>query len=251
MAPPTPASTPTPAPRSAPSTPHHQLHVHHHPPKTTPKHRLRFPSPNIKFHGAPAPPPPIADHPVEVIGRIRDPPADFRKDKDRDWDKSSSSAVEIADDSRSVRLRTDVGYREFALDGVSMSENEDLEGFYRRFVASRVEGVRLGAKCTIMMYGPTGSGKSHTMFGCPKQPGIVYRALRDILGQGDENDDEGEAIGMALFVQVAVLEIYNEEIYDLLSGASNGVGGPGLSLPKGNNTPKVLPFILIYSIILK
>ncbi|KAG6536233.1 kinesin-like protein KIN-10A [Zingiber officinale] len=240
MAPPTPASTPTPAPRSAPSTPHHQLHVHHHPPKTIPKHRLRFPSPNIKFHGAPAPPPPIADHPVEVIGRIRDPPADLRKDKDRDWDKSSSAAVEISDDSRSVRVRTDVGYREFALDGVSMSENEDLEGFYRRFVSSRVEGVRLGAKCTIMMYGPTGSGKSHTMFGCPKQPGIVYRALRDILGQGDENDDEGEAIGAALFVQVAVLEIYNEEIYDLLSGASNGVGGPGLGLLKGNNnTPKV------------
>ncbi|OQU85924.1 hypothetical protein SORBI_3004G339500 [Sorghum bicolor] len=76
-----------------------------------------------------------------------------------------------------------------------------------------------------MVYGPTGSGKSHTMFGCtnPKQPGIVYRALRDILeggggGEGDSAEDDA-GFDAGLFVQVAVLEIYNEEIYDLLAGS--------------------------------
>lgn len=103
----------------------------------------------------------------------------------------------------------------------------------------RIEGVRLGAKCTIMMYGPTGAGKSHTMFGCSKEPGIVYRALKDILGEGDREagvDDAG--FGLGLFVQVAVLEIYNEEIYDLLSGNMNA-GGVSMGPPKGN-TAKVL-----------
>ena len=37
-----------------------------------------------------------------------------------------------------------------------------------------------------MMYNPTGSSKSHTMFRCSKQIGIVYRSLRDILGRGEE-----------------------------------------------------------------
>ncbi|XP_047078392.1 kinesin-like protein KIN-10A [Lolium rigidum] len=90
-----------------------------------------------------------------------------------------------------------------------------------------------------MVYGPTGSGKSHTMSGCARQPGIVYRALRDILdggggvsgGEGGEGEEEEAGFGVGLFVQVAVLEIYNEEIYDLLvgSGAPNTRG----------NTPKV------------
>ncbi|KAJ4880014.1 P-loop containing nucleoside triphosphate hydrolases superfamily protein [Raphanus sativus] len=67
------------------------------------------------------------------------------------------------------------------------------------------------------MYGPTGAGKSHTMFGCKKEPGIVYRSLRDILG--------GDGVG---FVQVTVLEVYNEEIYDLLStSSSNNLGIKG------------------------
>jgi hypothetical protein len=89
-----------------------------------------------------------------------------------------------------------------------------------------------------MVYGPTGSGKSHTMFGCPKQPGIVYRALRDILqlqrgagGEAREGAVEGDAgFGVGLFVQVAVLEIYNEEVYDLLVGSGANAKG---------NAPKV------------
>ncbi|AQK55525.1 P-loop containing nucleoside triphosphate hydrolase superfamily protein [Zea mays] len=76
-----------------------------------------------------------------------------------------------------------------------------------------------------MVYGPTGSGKSHTMFGCARQPGIVYRALRDILegGGGSEGDSAEDDAG--LFVQVAVLEIYNEEVYDLLVGSGAAAKG--------------------------
>lgn len=117
-----------------------------------------------------------------------------------------------------------------------------------RFVESRVQGVRSGAKCTIMMYGPTGAGKSHTMFGCARESGIVYRALKDILGEGDGDGGVDVAgFGITLFVQVAVLEIYNEEIYDLLSGWNgngNGAGASGIALPKGG-TPKV-SFVLVF-----
>ncbi|XP_054805793.1 kinesin-like protein KIN-10A [Prosopis cineraria] len=192
------------------------------------RHRLNFngvkahptPNPNLAAKEAPS------EHPVEVIARIRDYPD--RKDK-------PSSVLQINSNSQSIRVRADFGYRDFTLDGVSLSEEEDLVDFYKKFVESRIKAVKLGEKCTIMMYGPTGSGKSHTMFGCSKQAGIVYRSLRDILGDGDEGCDSkgGENPCLGNFVQVTVLEIYNEDIYDLLS--TNGGGGfAGLGWPKGN-----------------
>ncbi|OIW01807.1 hypothetical protein TanjilG_03945 [Lupinus angustifolius] len=163
------------------------------------------------------------EHPVEVIARIRDYPD--KKDK-------PLSILQTNSNSSSIRVRTDFGYRDFTLDGVSESEEDDLGSFYKKFVESRINGVKLGEKCTIMMYGPTGSGKSHTMFGSSKQAGIVYRALRDILGDGD-GEGEHLGLGMGTFIQVTVLEIYNEEIYDLLS--TNGGGrGFGLGWPKGS-----------------
>jgi len=217
MAPPTPSPRPGPPP-----TPHGGALAT---PLRTPasKHRLHFPAttPKNAHLGA------ATEHPVEVIGRIRN------------LSPGGASALEIAGGGTAVRVRGDAGgCRDFTLDGVSVSEEEDLEGFYRRFVRSRIEGVRVGAKCTVMVYGPTGSGKSHTMFGCAKQPGIVYRALRDILegGGGGEGDgpagggDDDAGFGAGLFVQVAVLEIYNEEIYDLLVGSGANAKG---------NAPKV------------
>ncbi|PON37712.1 Kinesin-like protein [Parasponia andersonii] len=196
------------------------------------KHRLQFhgskphpsPNPNSAVRELQNPP----EHPVEVIARIRDYPD--RKDQ------NPMSILQINPQKQSIRVRADFGYRDFALDGVSLSEEEDLGSFYGKFVQSRVNSVKLGEKCTIMMYGPTGSGKSHTMFGCSKQPGIVYRSLRDILGDEEEDGDaDGERVGVGTFVQVTVLEIYNEEIYDLLS-SNGGGGGFGLGWAKGNGS---------------
>ncbi|XP_024025374.1 kinesin-like protein KIN-10A isoform X1 [Morus notabilis] len=200
-------------------------------------HRLQFhsklhpsPNPNSAAKENPNPNPNPAEHPVEVIARIRDYPD--RKDPQN----PPISTLQINPQKQSIRLRADFGYRDFALDGVSLSEEEDLGAFYSKFVQSRINSVKLGDKCTVMMYGPTGSGKSHTMFGCSKQPGIVYRSLKDILGdEEDDGDTDGERVGVGTFVQVTVLEIYNEEIYDLLSVNGSGGGGGGL-WPKGNGS---------------
>ncbi|KAF9595875.1 hypothetical protein IFM89_005361 [Coptis chinensis] len=212
------------APTQTPTTTPKSLHSTTTPSRTPQsKHRLHFnsaksthPSPNPALKETA-----LTEHPVEVVGRIRDYP---------DQKEKPISALNISSDRCSIRVRTEIGYRDFSLDGVSVSRDEDLDMFYEKFIKSRISGVKLGEKCTIMMYGPTGSGKSHTMFGCVKQPGIVYRALKDILG--DENEMDGVHIGLGSFVQVSVLEIYNEEIYDLLS--NNSGGGLGFGWPKGN-----------------
>ncbi|GAB4843102.1 hypothetical protein Ancab_013080 [Ancistrocladus abbreviatus] len=209
------------------------------------KHRLPFNSSKIT-HPSPNPNSmikekqnsnPSSEHPVEVVGRIRDYP----NHKTNNNEKPITGVFQVNPDRQTIRVRTEIGYRDFTLDGVSSSEDEDLEGFYKKFIESRISGVKMGAKCTIMMYGPTGSGKSHTMFGCSKQPGIVYRSLKDILGEDGEgkSGENGEEIGgnsSGLFVHVTVLEIYNEEIYDLLSGEKGG----GFNLwPKGASASKV------------
>ncbi|KAK4361646.1 hypothetical protein RND71_020598 [Anisodus tanguticus] len=180
------------------------------------KHKLSFTNakPSLNPHS-------ITEHPIEVICRIRDYPE--RKEK------PVSSLQVINPDGGSLRVKTDMGYRDFSLDGVSLSEEEVLDEFYKKFVKSRINGVKMGDKCTVMMYGPTGAGKSYNMFGSCKQPGIVYRSLRDILGDEDEENDEN---GVGTFVQVTVLEIYNEELYDLLS--TNNDGGFGFGWSKGN-----------------
>lgn len=217
---------------ATPSSKSNQIHFSKTPQS---KHRLNFnvsrPSPNpnsavaaAKENNAPA------EHPVEVIGRIRDYP-------DQKSKPVSSSALHINTESQSLRVKTDIGYRDFSLDGVSLSEEEDLDAFYKKFIESRINGVKLGAKCTIMMYGPTGSGKSHTMFGCAKEPGIVYRSLKDILGEDEDiREENGEKSGAVTSVLVTVLEIYNEEIYDLLS--SNNSGGFSIGWPRGGSASK-------------
>ncbi|GFP85837.1 kinesin-1 [Phtheirospermum japonicum] len=197
---------PTPSSKSNLSTPSSKPNTAHHQSKTPQsKHRLHFTGAGAATS---------SEHPVEVIGRIRDHPELKNKPN-----IINPSALQINGDGKSLRVKTEIGYRDFSLDGVSLSEEDDLEGFYQKFVESRVNGVKVGQKCTVMMYGPTGSGKSHTMFGIPNAPGIVYKSLKGILGEGA--DEDGERLGVGTFVQVTVLEIYNEEIYDLLS-ANNG-----------------------------
>ncbi|KAL0388400.1 UNVERIFIED_CONTAM: Kinesin-like protein KIN-10A [Sesamum radiatum] len=217
---------PTPASKSNHSTPSSKPNAAHHQSRT-PQSKLRLNFPKESSAAAGAPP----EHPVEVIGRIRDHPEQKNKPP------VNPSALQIHSDGKSLRVKTEIGYRDFSLDGVSLSEEDDLEGFYRKFVESRINGVKLGQKCTIMMYGPTGSGKSHTMFGSSTQQGIVYRSLKDILGEGVEGGDD-EKVGVGTFVQVTVLEIYNEEIYDLLSSGNAG-GGFSFGWPKGGSASKV------------
>ncbi|KAL8167579.1 hypothetical protein V2J09_009078 [Rumex salicifolius] len=219
----------------APPTPSKSNHTHHNQIRTPSSknrahlnsHKLRKASPNPNSALAKENPNSSLDHPIEVIGRIRDlpPPKD---------ETANGTAFHINPDRHSIRVRTEIGYRDFSLDGVSSSEEDDLEGFYKKYIQSRILGVKMGAKCTIMMYGPTGSGKSHTMFGCLKQPGIVYRSLKDILGEfSAESEQEGK---LGVFVNVTVLEIYNEEIYDLLSCEK---GGGGFSLWSKGGASKV------------
>lgn len=46
-----------------------------------------------------------------------------------------------------------------------------------------------GKSSLLVAMGPTGSGKTHTMFGCPRDPGMVPLALKKIFSNADGNAD--------------------------------------------------------------
>ncbi|XP_028286908.1 kinesin-like protein KIF22 [Parambassis ranga] len=71
-----------------------------------------------------------------------------------------------------------------------------------------------GQNASVFAYGPTGAGKTHTMLGSAKEPGVIPRAVREVFNlvkAKDEGEEWDYKIGMSY------LEIYNEKVLDLLS----------------------------------
>jgi kinesin family protein 3/17 len=80
-----------------------------------------------------------------------------------------------------------------------------------------VESVIEGYNGTIFAYGQTGCGKTHTMLGTQDNPGIIPGCFKHIFGYIDANNS-----GMKFLVRCSYLEIYNEEIHDLLVDYGRG-----------------------------
>ena len=92
-----------------------------------------------------------------------------------------------------------------------------------------VESVLQGYNGTIFAYGQTGCGKTHTMLGVPSdaaQRGIIPSCFAHIFGCIDEKSG-----GMKFLVRCSYLEIYSEEIHDLLA-PDTGPLAPGQTIKK-------------------
>ena len=98
--------------------------------------------------------------------------------------------------------------RVFQLD----AQQEDI---YSTAALPIVESVLEGFNGTILAYGQTSSGKTHTMQGVdindPKTKGIIPRIVTHIFNQIDEASEDIE-----FTVKVSMIEIYMERIRDLL-----------------------------------
>ena len=91
--------------------------------------------------------------------------------------------------------------------------NSSQEGVYTETAAPLVESVIQGYNGTIFAYGQTGTGKTHTMLGAPDPPelrGIIPNTFKHIFEAVEETTDRD------FLVRASFLEIYNEEIRDLL-----------------------------------
>ncbi|XP_047673880.1 kinesin-like protein KIF19 isoform X2 [Tachysurus fulvidraco] len=86
------------------------------------------------------------------------------------------------------------------------------EEVYRATTKGLIEGLISGYNATVFAYGPTGCGKTYTMLGTDKEPGIYVRTLNDLFKAIEETSDD-----MQYSVSMSYLEIYNEMIRDLLN----------------------------------
>lgn len=86
------------------------------------------------------------------------------------------------------------------------------------------EAVERGRSATVFVYGATGAGKTHTMFGNGsgrEQRGLIFRAIPDVFRAIDLLSSGGESGNAPIpdgsfEVKVSFLEIYNEVVRDLL-----------------------------------
>ncbi|GFX14726.1 kinesin-like protein KIF19 [Trichonephila clavipes] len=92
----------------------------------------------------------------------------------------------------------------------AFDEHSSQEEVYEKTTKNLVENVVEGYNGTVFAYGATGSGKTHTMVGIDDHPGIMVRALKDLFKEVDMKNKMYD-------VSMSYLEIYNENIRDLLN----------------------------------
>ncbi|KAL0921927.1 hypothetical protein M5K25_005877 [Dendrobium thyrsiflorum] len=105
-----------------------------------------------------------------------------------------------------------------------------------------IRSVLDGYNVCIFAYGQTGSGKTHTMSG-PKELnektfGVNYRALNDLFCLTEQRKET-----FTYEISVQMVEIYNEQVRDLLNDGLNkrleirNCSNKGLSVPDANLVP--------------
>ncbi|KAL4002681.1 Kinesin motor domain family protein [Acanthocheilonema viteae] len=107
--------------------------------------------------------------------------------------------------------------RIFTFDAV-FGEDSDQFSVYNIAARHIVDNVLKGYNGTILAYGQTGTGKTFTMLGNNTCPGIIPNSFAHIFDHISKCQQD-----KTFLVRVSYLEIYNEEIRDLL--AKNPVHG--------------------------
>ena len=105
--------------------------------------------------------------------------------------------------------------QKFSFDKV-YSNNSNSQIIYKEMCRDVTKSVINGFNCSIFMYGQTTSGKTFTMLGSPNSPGVLPCALRDVFNYINSPDKKNFIFN----VYVSYLEIYNENIHDLLTDSN-------------------------------
>ncbi|KAF6773892.1 hypothetical protein AHF37_07226 [Paragonimus kellicotti] len=133
-------------------------------------------------------------------------------------EKSALNCVTCTRDKITVKDRNTT--KVFTFDQVFNAYSKQID-VYNSMVAPVVEEILMGYNCTIFAYGQTGSGKTFTMTGERSDKlryaweddpmvGIIPRALGHLF-------ENLEQTGADFSVRVSFLEVYNEELFDLLA----------------------------------
>ena len=144
----------------------------------------------------------------------------------------ATTAVETLPEANRVMLRKTAWDSDaYAFDTVFHSGSSQSRVF-TEVALPVVEAVVKGYNGTVMAYGQTGTGKTYTLGergnDDPAERGIMRRAVEMLMDARDSaNTAAVAASGGGINVTVQYLQVYQDNVYDLLAGMEGGEGGGG------------------------
>ncbi|NXQ91887.1 KI18A protein, partial [Nyctibius grandis] len=149
----------------------------------------------------------------------------------------------LANRNINKRVNKDLKFVFDAVFGESSSQQEVFEHTTKSFI----DGFLHGYNCTVLAYGATGAGKTHTMLGSPEDPGVMYLTMMALYNSMDQIKED-----KICNIAVSYLEVYNEQIHDLLASSGplavcednqKGVVVQGLSLHEPKSAEEILQML--------
>ncbi|KAG7538717.1 Kinesin motor domain [Arabidopsis suecica] len=115
-----------------------------------------------------------------------------------------------------------IGSHTFTYDFVYGNAGYPCSEIYNHCVAPLVDALFKGYNATVLAYGQTGSGKTYTMgtnySGDGTNGGIIPNVMEDIFRRVETTKDSSE-----LLIRVSFIEIFKEEVFDLLDSNSSAL----------------------------
>ena len=147
-------------------------------------------------------------------------------------------AVECCDDEKRLKVQGEEKQTAYSFDHVFAPSTKQADVFDE--VSSLIQSALDGYHVCLFSYGQTGSGKTHTMSGAlsGEGAGIIPRSVTQILHTARAYREEG----WTFTLEASFLEIYNEQVRDLLS--SKGMqeeGGAGLEVKRDADGRTLVP----------
>ncbi|XP_033910261.2 kinesin-like protein KIF18A [Acipenser ruthenus] len=144
--------------------------------------------------------------------------------------------------SRDINKRANKDLK-FVFDNV-FGGNSTQQEVFENTTKGLLDGVLNGYNCTVLAYGATGAGKTHTMLGSPNEPGVMYLTMKELYNRIEQVKDD-----KTFDIAVSYLEVYNEQIRDLLVNSGplavredgiQGVVVQGLTLSRPKSAEHIL-----------
>ncbi|KAG4107703.1 kinesin-domain-containing protein [Neocallimastix lanati (nom. inval.)] len=152
---------------------------------------------------------------VKVVVRTR-PTSDFANDILKISPETNSIHIHIPKNSESGFINNQQEDWDFKFDQIL--HNASQECIYDECGVPILKSLIDGYNGTILAYGQTGAGKTYTMTGTTENyvhrgliPRIISQLYKEIANKTQ----------MAITVRISYLEIYNEQMYDLLSSLND------------------------------
>ncbi|KAJ3734478.1 kinesin-domain-containing protein, partial [Lentinula guzmanii] len=157
----------------------------------------------------------MSTQPVQIVARIRPPLLNEQTD-------DAISVIPIPPGhaltaARPIPFTSWVQNSQTAFHTAFGPETTQLQ-LFDTAVAPHLLPLLKGHTLTILAYGPTSSGKTHTMEGSSTEPGLIPRSVRNLFDMSEELKESGSV--MSFEVHMSYLELYKDDAFDLLVSQS-------------------------------